>query len=75
MLGVGWLLRREWPRFGKLSMIIGVGALASSVRTGLTGLTLIEIDGLPALVIAAALGLFFVWQAWLAARLWRGRGV
>jgi hypothetical protein len=72
MLGVGWLLRREWPRFAKLSIIASLAVLASSVRSGLTGRTVVEIDGLPALVIAAALGLVFVWELWLAARLWRG---
>lgn len=71
-VGVGWVLRREWPRFAALSMVVGVAALASSVRTGLTGRTLVEIDSPLALVIAAPLGLAFVWQLWLAVRLWRG---
>jgi hypothetical protein len=75
MVGVGWVLRREWPRFWTLSVVAALGVLASSVRSGLTGRSLIEIDGLPALIIAAALGLVFVWQLWLAARLWWGRGV
>jgi hypothetical protein len=75
MLGVGWLLRRDWPRFWMLSVVAALGVLASSVRSGLTGRSLIEIDGLPALIIAAALGLVFVWQLWLAARLWRGTWV
>jgi hypothetical protein len=46
--------------------------LATSLRTGLTGRTLVEINGPLDLVIAAPIGLFFVWEIWLAVRLWRG---
>jgi hypothetical protein len=73
MLGVGWLLRLDWPRFAGVSMIAGAGVLASSARTGLTGRTLVEISGPLDLVILAALGFVFVWQLWLVVRLWRGR--
>ncbi len=44
--------------------------LAASARTGLTGRTLMEIDG-PIDLVVAPLGLFFMWLLWLAARLWR----
>jgi hypothetical protein len=71
VIGIGWLLRREWPAFAALSAVVGLAAFASAVRTGLTGRTLIEVDGPLALVIAASLGLFIVWQLLLVARLWR----
>jgi hypothetical protein len=51
---------------------VGVGMLIASVRTGLSGRTLVEIQGPIDLVIAAPLGLVFVWELWLAVRLWRG---
>ena len=72
LLGVGWLLRREWPRFAVVSVIAGAGALASSARSGLTGRTLVDVEGPLDLVILTAAGLVIVWQLWLAARLWRG---
>lgn len=72
VIGIGWLLRREWPRFAVLSAVVGLGSIASAVRTGLTGRTLVEIDGPVAVIIAASLGMSIVWQLWLAARLWRG---
>ena len=68
--GVGWLLRQQWRSFAALSIVIGVAAAASSIRTGFTGRTLADIDGPLAIAIAAPLGLFVVWQAWLAIRLW-----
>jgi len=71
-IGIGWLLRSDWRRFAMLSIVVGVAFLAASARTGLTGRTLVEINGPIDLVIAAPLGLFFVWMLWLAARLWRG---
>ena len=71
-IGIGWLLRSDWRRFGVLSIVVGVAFLAASARTGLTGRTLVEIDGPIDLLIAASLGLVFVWELWLAARLWRG---
>ena len=71
-LGIGWLLRSEWRRFAALSIVVGVGMLVASARTGLTGRTLVEVNGPIDVVIAAPLGLFFVWIFWLAARLWRG---
>lgn len=71
LLGVGWLVRREWPRFAIVSVIAGAGALASSARSGLTGRTLVDVEGPLDLVILTAAGLVIVWQLWLAARLWR----
>ena len=71
-LGIGWLLRSDWRRFAVLSIVVGVGMLVASVRTGLTGRTLAEVNGPIDVVIAAPLGLFFVWIFWLAVRLWRG---
>lgn len=71
-IGIGWLMRSDWRRFAVLSMVVGVAFLATSLRTGLTGRTLVEINGPLDLVITAPLGLFFVWELWLAGRLWRG---
>jgi hypothetical protein len=71
-IGIGWLMRSDWRRFAVLSMVVGVAFLATSLRTGLTGRTLVEINGPLDLVITAPLGLFFVWELWLAARSWRG---
>lgn len=61
-LGVGWLLRSDWRRFAVLSIVVGFAVLAASARTGLTGRTLVEINGPIDLVIAAPLGLLFVWE-------------
>jgi len=72
IIGIGWLMRIDWRRFAVLSMVVGVAFLATSVRTGLTGRTLVEISGPLDLVITASLALFFVWEIWLAVRLWRG---
>lgn len=72
MAGIGWAQRRQSPRFAALSIFVGVGALASAVRTGLTGRTLVEIDGPLAAAIAIPLGLFIVWQVWVIGRLLRG---
>jgi hypothetical protein len=69
-LGVGWLLRRDWPGFALFSIIVGVGMLASSARTGLTGRTIVDIDGPIDVLILALAGLYIVWALWLAARLW-----
>jgi hypothetical protein len=71
-IGIGWLMRSDWRRFAVLSVVVGVAFLATSLRTGLTGRTLVEINGPLDLVITAPLGLFFVWELWLAIRLWRG---
>lgn len=78
LLGVAWLLRREWPRFAGLAVLSGIGLLASSVRTGLTGRLVVEVAGpvdvVLVLAIAASLVLLFVWLLWLAVTLWRGVG-
>ncbi|MEO8638524.1 MAG: DUF4386 family protein [Chloroflexota bacterium] len=71
-LGVGWLLRRDWRRFALLSLVVGAGMLASSARTGLTGRTIVDIDGPIDVLILALAGLYIVWELWLAVRLWRG---
>ena len=72
-IGVGWLLRSDWPPFAALSVFVGIGTLAASLRTGLTGRTIVDLGGPLDFVILGASGLIFVWQIWLAARLWRGR--
>ena len=72
LLAVGWLLRSEWRRFAALSIAVGVAVLVASIRTGVTGQTLVEINGPIDLALAAPLGLFLIWELWLAARLWRG---
>lgn len=75
LIGVGWLLRREW-RFGGLALVSGLGMVASGVRTGSTGRILPEVAGpldlVIVLVIVASVALLFVWLLWLAVRLWRG---
>lgn len=71
-VGIGSLLRNEWRWFAMLSIVVGLAVLAASARTGLTGRTLVEISGPIDLLMAAPLGLFFVWELWLAVRLWRG---
>jgi hypothetical protein len=70
--GVGWLLRRDWRRFAMLSIVVGVGMLIASARTGLTGRLVVEVNGPLDLVMDVSLGLLFVWELWLAGRLWRG---
>jgi hypothetical protein len=71
-IGVGWLLRRDWHRFAMLSIVVGVGMLIASARTGLTGRLVVEVNGPIDLVMDASLSLLFVWELWLAVRLWRG---
>lgn len=77
LIGVGWLLRREWPRFGGLALLSGIGMVASSLRTGATGRTLPDVSGPLDLVIVLLIGgslvLLFVWLLWLAVHLWRER--
>jgi hypothetical protein len=69
---VGWLVRREGRAFAAASMLAAVGAVAYAATAGLTGRAPGEILGLIDVVALAALGLFFVWEIWLAIRLWRG---
>jgi hypothetical protein len=71
-IGVGWLLRRDWRRFAILSIVLCVGKLIASARTGLTGRLVVEVNGPIDLVMDASLSLLFVWEVWLAVRLWRG---
>jgi hypothetical protein len=71
-IGVGWLLRHDWRRFAMLSIVVGVGMLVASARTGLTGRLVVEVNGPIDLVMDASLALLFVWELWLAVRLWRG---
>jgi len=77
LIGVGWLLRREWPRFGGLAVLSGIGMVASSLRTGATGRILVDVSGpldlIIVLIIVGSLVLLFVWLLWLAVGLWRGR--
>jgi hypothetical protein len=69
LIGVGWLQRRE-ARFGGLAVLSGIGMVASSLRTGATGRTLVDVSGpldlVIVLLIVASLALFFVWLLWLA---------
>jgi len=77
LMGVGWLLRREWSRFGGLAVLSGIGMVASGLRTGTTGRILVDVSGpldlVIVLIIVGSLVLLFVWLLWLAVRLWRGR--
>jgi len=74
--GVGWLLRREWSRFGGLALLSGIGMMASGLRTGPTGRILVDVSGpldlVIVLIIVGSLVLLFAWLLWLAVRLWRG---
>jgi len=76
LLGIGWVLRRESRRFAGLALLSGIGFLASSVRTGLTGRILVEVAGpvdlVVVLAITTSLGLLFALLLWLAVILWRG---
>lgn len=76
LIEVGWMLLRE-SRFGGLALLSGIGMVASGLRTGATGRTVLDVAGpldlVVVLVIVGSLALFFVWLLWLAARLWRGR--
>jgi hypothetical protein len=71
-IGVGWLLRHDWRRFAILSIVVGAGMLIASARTGLTGRLVVEVNAPIDLVMDASLSLLFVWELWLAVRLWRG---
>lgn len=71
-LGVGWLLWSEWRPFAALSILAGVGTLSASLRTGLTGRTIVDVDGPLDLAILGAAGCLVLWEMWLAVRLWRG---
>jgi len=77
LIGVGWLLRREWSRFGGLAVLSGIGMMASGLRTGATGRILVDVSGpldlVIVLIIVGSLVLLFVWLLWLAASLWWGR--
>jgi hypothetical protein len=71
--GVGWLVRTEGRAFGYAGMAAAVGVIAYGTRTGLTGRNPIETSSPIDVVLLAALGLFAVWEIWLAIRFWRGR--
>lgn len=75
LLGVGWQVRRESPRFAGMAMASGIGMSASSIRTGLTGRIVVDIEGpldlVLVLAIAGAAMLLFVWMLWLARIVWR----
>jgi hypothetical protein len=72
--GVGWLLRRSWPRFGWLALAGAAGMLATGLRTAVTGRIIPEVAGpvdlLIVLGIVAALLAWFAWMVWLAILLW-----
>ncbi|HVL53157.1 MAG TPA: hypothetical protein VM344_02750 [Vitreimonas sp.] len=73
LVGVGWLVRGEGRTFGWTAVIGGVGMLAYSARTMLTGEPPIPFDGWLDILIAVGVGLALLWLLWLAVRLWRGR--
>ena len=74
LVGIGLLLGRD--RVGALAIVGGIGMLASSIRTGLTGRILPDLAGpFDTVIVLAIVGLLsfaFVWLLWLALRLWRG---
>ena len=73
LIGVAWLVRAEGRAFAWLGAVGGFGALAYSVRTGLSGRTPAEMTGPLDIVIFGAVGLGVAWVVWLSARLWLGR--
>lgn len=73
LIGVAWLVRAEGRAFAWLAAIVGAGALAYAVRTGVTGQTPAALAGPLDILIFGALGLLVVWMIWLAARLSLGR--
>jgi hypothetical protein len=70
--GIGWLVRREGRAFASLAMITGIGAIAYAARTGLMGRNPVESGEVIDFLVLPALGLFVLFEIWLAARLWRG---
>lgn len=73
LCGIAWYVRGEGRGFAWLGAAAGVGALAYAARTGLTGDLPIRFDGPWDYFILVGVGLFTVWIAWLAIRLWLGR--
>ena len=75
LLGVGWLLRPQGA-FAWAALLGGVGMLAASIRTAITGRTLGEgagpVDALVVLSIVVLLIFFGVWLLWFMLRLWQG---
>ena len=69
-IGIGWLVWNEWRRFAALSVLVGLALLAASLRTALTGRSLVNVEGPLDLLILGGTGLIFAWEIWLAARLW-----
>jgi hypothetical protein len=54
-------------------MAAAIGLLAYATRIGLTGRNPVETAEPIDLLVVAALGVFAIWELWLAIRLWRGR--
>lgn len=73
LVGVGWLVRAENRAFGWTAVVGGVGMLAYSARTMLTGDLPIPFDGPHDVLIGVGVGFASLWVLWLAVRLWRGR--
>jgi hypothetical protein len=71
--GIGWLMRRDDPRFGTASSVVGLAGLAYAAQTAVTGRNPLETPEPIYLIVLAALALFVLWEAWLAVRLWLGR--
>jgi hypothetical protein len=71
--GIGWLVRHHERTFGMASIAVAVGAFAYAVETALTGRNPLESPDIISLAVLLALGLFVMWEAWVAGRLWLGR--
>ena len=75
LFGIGWLERSYAPRRAAVAMVGGVGMVAASVRTGITGRSLVEVAGPFDLLIVVAVfvgfAAFFGWLLAAAVMLWR----
>lgn len=61
------------PNFAYLGIAAGMGGLAYSASTGLTGRTPTDLSNPLHVVVLGGAALIAVWVLWLAVRLWRGR--
>jgi hypothetical protein len=71
--GIGWFVRGQGRPFALTAMAAAIGLLAYATRIGLTGRNPVETAEPIDLLVVAALGVFAIWELWLAIRLWRGR--
>jgi hypothetical protein len=75
LFGIGWLQRGGSPRQAALALFGGAAMVASSLRTGLTGRSLVEVAGPLDLIVVLAtfvgFAALFGWLLAVALTLWR----